>query len=79
MLLFGVPDGQVDRFDRAAWLTGPFDLAFIVEQNPTQPSGDTVVRRHNVGSSTRRRAADVADSVRRRESSGSETIQRWYS
>lgn len=30
MLLFGVPDGNVDRFDRAAWLTGPFDLACSV-------------------------------------------------
>jgi len=26
--LFGKVDGSVDRFDRAAWLTPPFDLAW---------------------------------------------------
>jgi hypothetical protein len=28
MRLFGKVDGTVDRFDRAEWLTPPFDLAF---------------------------------------------------
>lgn len=50
-----------------------------VSTDPTQPSVDTIVRRHNVGSSVHRRAADVSGSVRRREQDGSETIQRWYS
>ncbi len=28
MRLFGIVDGTVDRFDRAGWLTMPFDIAF---------------------------------------------------
>lgn len=28
MRLFGIVDGSVDRYDRAQWLTIPFDLAF---------------------------------------------------
>lgn len=28
MRLFGKVDGVIDRFDRAEWLTMPFDLAF---------------------------------------------------
>lgn len=28
MRLFGKVDGTIDRFDRAGWMTGPFDLAF---------------------------------------------------
>lgn len=30
MRLFGKVDGAIDRFDRAGWLTLPFDLAFLV-------------------------------------------------
>lgn len=30
MKLFSLPDGTVDRKDRAQWLTMPFDLAFLV-------------------------------------------------
>lgn len=29
MRLFGKIDGSVNRFDRAQWLTSPFDLAFV--------------------------------------------------
>lgn len=28
MRLFGKVDGAIDRFDRAEWLTGPFDLSW---------------------------------------------------
>jgi hypothetical protein len=28
MRLFGKVDGTIDRFDRAGWLTPPFDMAF---------------------------------------------------
>ena len=30
MRLFGKVDGSVDRYDRAGWLSCPFDLAFLV-------------------------------------------------
>lgn len=30
MRLFARPNGSVDRYDRAAWLTPPFDLAWGV-------------------------------------------------
>ena len=29
MRLFGKIDGSINRFDRAQWLTSPFDLAFL--------------------------------------------------
>jgi len=29
MRLFGKIDGSINRFDRAQWLTCPFDLAFL--------------------------------------------------
>lgn len=34
MRLFGKVDGQINRFDRAQYLTGPFDLAFAAPSNP---------------------------------------------
>jgi len=30
MRIFGKVDNTIDRFDRAQWLTPPFDLAFVV-------------------------------------------------
>lgn len=30
MRLFGKVDGHINRFDRAGWLTTPFDLAFAI-------------------------------------------------
>jgi len=40
MRLFGKVDGTIDRFDRAGWLTLPFDLAFAAAVVPA-----VVVRR----------------------------------
>lgn len=37
MRLFGKVDSAIDRYDRAGWLTPPFDLAFAV---PTPSTGD---------------------------------------
>lgn len=34
MRLFGKVDGSIDRYDRAEWLTGPFDLAFAAGAAP---------------------------------------------
>jgi hypothetical protein len=31
MRLFGKVNSAIDRFDRAGWLTAPFDRAFVVE------------------------------------------------
>jgi hypothetical protein len=31
--LFGIVDGSVDRYERAAWLTCPFDLALSTATN----------------------------------------------
>lgn len=34
MKLFALPDANVDRLDRAQWLTPPFDLAFTLTLLP---------------------------------------------
>jgi len=31
MRLFGKVDGTIDRFDRAGWLTWPFDMSSVVQ------------------------------------------------
>lgn len=37
MRLFGKVDGAIDRYDRAGWLTMPFDKAFIsIAQTPSR-------------------------------------------
>jgi len=44
--LFSLPDGQVDRKDRAAWMTPPFDLALgtvVVIAYPTYVLADVTV------------------------------------
>lgn len=38
MRLFGVVDGTVDRFDRAGWMTPPFDVAFALAFDPSIPT-----------------------------------------
>lgn len=43
MRLFSLPNGVVDRFDRAAWMTPPFDLALdmiVVVAYPTYVLAD---------------------------------------
>lgn len=36
MKLFSLPDGTVDRKDRAQWMTPPFDLAFAAPETDKQ-------------------------------------------
>jgi hypothetical protein len=36
--LFGKVNGVIDRFDRAAWMTPPFDLAFLAFLDPAIPT-----------------------------------------
>lgn len=52
MRLFGKVDGAINRYDRAAWLTVPFDLALTapVQEEPACLSvGDEPVTRCFVG------------------------------
>lgn len=52
MRLFGKIDGAINRYDRAEWLTLPFDLAFEtpVETEPACASvGDALVTRTYTG------------------------------
>lgn len=37
MRLFTIPDGVVDRFDRAAWLTMPFERSWDIPMPAAQP------------------------------------------
>lgn len=46
MRLFSLPNGVVNRFDRAAWMTPPFDLALdtiVVVIYPTYVLADVTV------------------------------------
>lgn len=52
MRLFGKVDGTVSRFDRAQWLSQPFDLAFAgsgPSMNPAYGSNVIGDRKSNVG------------------------------
>lgn len=44
MRLFGKVDGGVNRFDRAEWLTPPFDIAFKIPP-PAPSSGSNLLRK----------------------------------
>ena len=42
MKLFSLPDGVVDRFDRAQWITQPFDLTFGMMIGSSAPGNRTI-------------------------------------
>jgi hypothetical protein len=73
MRLFGKIDGKIDRFDRAGWLTMPFDLAFSMRF--TAPA---VIRRapSTVTSPIRRAASESITVIRRAPSSAPTVIRR---
>lgn len=74
MRLVHAPDGSVDRYDRALWLTIPFDLAFAAPA-VTAP---TIIRRAPASTSThmRRSAASDDERLRRSAATTSNVIRR---
>ena len=74
MRLFGTITGEVDRFDRADWMTPPFDLAWRASVTVSA----TVIRRApTAASGTMRRGASAASDVLRRSATAtSDKIRR---
>ena len=72
MRLFGKVDGSLNRFDRGAWLTEPFDALMVAL------AGATVVRRgpSAVDTQVRRGPSSSDTHVRRGPSSGDDVIRR---
>jgi len=70
MRLMHAPDGTVNRFDRALWLTLPFDMAMA---GPATVAGPTVIRRasHAAADPLRRGSGSDATAVRRQTASAS--------
>lgn len=62
MRLVHAPDGSVDRYERALWLTIPFDLAFALPA-VTPP---TVIRRSAAAADTHIRSAPAPSTRLRR-------------
>lgn len=48
MRLFSLPDGTVDRKDRAAWLTQPFDRAYGNSTPPPTPTPTSAFRKARI-------------------------------
>jgi hypothetical protein len=73
MRLFGKITGAVDRYDRADWLTPPFDLAFS-----TTFATPTVIRRapSTAFTAIRRSPSESTTAIRRPPSSASTVIRR---
>jgi hypothetical protein len=72
MRLFGRLDGTIDRYDRADWLTPPFDLAFS-----TRFVTPSVIRREQTADGTPlRRAPASSGTIRRPASPSSVAVRR---
>ena len=73
MRLVHAPDGSIDRYDRALWLTVPFDMAF---EPPAVTASPTIRRGPSVAGSGVRRGSSGAGSTIRRTSAGDTEIRR---
>lgn len=52
MILFTLPDGQIDHLERGAYLTPPFDLSFILGEEDESTSVIPYYRVHNTSRQT---------------------------
>ena len=76
MRLFGKIDGKTNtRFDRAVYLTPPYDLSLAI-QYPNQPGGGARREASSITDPIRRSASELAGVLQRADSEVATTLKR---